>query len=183
MATVAGGEPTVSTSATATAKTTNKVSEKEVVNENDATEPEEDNSKAKTQVQVNSNHESHPPKKWLEVGIGPLRVLRRRHRPERNPPVSDDGEETTTTADATTTYRLVQRRESTPGGNATLVILNVRLTTVTIQATASEVHVQIVTVASITNQPETYLFKCKSMIEAKRFKDCLQDCLHDKQRE
>jgi trimeric autotransporter adhesin len=127
-------------------------------------------------TQANHSSVNEGTKKWIEVGCGPIRVLQRRQQQQEEED-NDHGSDAPASSNKSS-CRLVQRRESTPGGNATIVILNVRLTTVTIQATTSEVHVQIVTVAS-TNIPETYLFKFKHFNEAKRFKNCLQQIVKE----
>jgi hypothetical protein len=60
---------------------------------------------------------------WHEGGIGPVRILKRKVNPfnaENNDAEKDDVK---TTANA----RVVQRRESAPGGQGTKLILNVRL--------------------------------------------------------
>jgi NUP50 (Nucleoporin 50 kDa) len=99
-------------------------------------------------------------KKWSEVGIGPLRILRR------------PSETSNITVTAPPSFRIVQRRESSKGGSATNLILNLRPAAITMQATASEVHVQLVTVTGI-EKAETHLFKFKLASEAQQFKDCL----------
>jgi hypothetical protein len=100
-------------------------------------------------------------KKWVEVGIGPLRILR-----------GCLPETSSTTVVAPSSCRIVQRRESSKGGSATNLILNLRPAAITMQATASEVHVQLVTVTA-AQKAETHLFKFKLASEAQQFKDVL----------
>lgn len=81
-------------------------------------------------------------KTWLEIGTGPLRLLR--HQQGR--------------------LRAVQRRETTPGGSATKVILNVPLYRESAVSKLSDKHVQIVTVSE--GAATTILCKFKTAMEA-----------------
>uniref|UniRef100_A0A7S4IV98 RanBD1 domain-containing protein n=1 Tax=Odontella aurita TaxID=265563 RepID=A0A7S4IV98_9STRA len=97
---------------------------------------------------------------WKEVGMGPLRILMR-----RNPDTSGDEKDEEKASDdkkqekATASrgsYRVVQRRESTPGGPGTKLILNLPLRsdgscTVTRQA---EKYVRLATVEVVEVQSE-----------------------------
>jgi len=86
--------------------------------------------------------------KWIEVGLGPLKVLKNLQ---------------------TKRVRLVQRRETSPNGPATKVILNALVVTDRRSMTkASEKHVRVVT--SI----DTFLFKFKSAKEANDLIKCLE---------
>lgn len=62
------------------------------------------------------------PKNWREVGIGPLRILRTKKIDTSTSNDSNDGDIKTNTNQST--FRIVQRRECTPGGPGTKVILN-----------------------------------------------------------
>lgn len=118
-----------------------------------------------------------PEMQWHEVGRGPLRVLRHTTR-------GADG-----SSSSSSSTRLVQRRESTPGGNATLVIVNARLPDhlAAVVSSPSELHVQVVTVTGRNRsgdddnndslQPETYLFKFKLASEAAQLKRCLDEII------
>ena len=79
---------------------------------------------------------------WREVGIGPLRILKTKKIILKDSNESDN-------ASSASTYRIVQRRECTPGGPGTKVILNIVIggdvpCTVTRQA---DKYVQLATVS------------------------------------
>lgn len=99
---------------------------------------------------------------WHEVGIGPLKILR--HNQKRS------------------NHRMVQRRESTPGGSATIVILNARLREFVVTA-PSEKHVQIVVVMQDPQPVTTYLFKCKLATDAATLKSCLENIQQQQQQQ
>lgn len=63
---------------------------------------------------------------WREVGIGPLRILLRR-RADSNGQKKEGADDEEGKGAPTCSYRVVQRRESTPGGPGTKLILNVPL--------------------------------------------------------
>lgn len=119
---------------------------------------------------------------WHEVGTGPLKVLQTKQ--------TDDDD------DAVVSHsRLVQRRESSPGGPATIVILNLRLLSAehTTIETPSEKHVKVATAVHTTTntaatttdtsnncttaqplKPGIFLFKFKLASEAAKLVDCLE---------
>jgi len=118
--------------------------------ENDA---EKTGDKVKDEKAPTKDEEAKP-KIWKEVGTGPLRFL---HNPKTN------------------VYRLVQRRECTPGGNGTKLILNVPIKAGSSHVLkSSEKHVQInlLEVASAGDSKEAkpacerYLFKFRTTEEA-----------------
>jgi hypothetical protein len=105
------------------------------------------------------------PWRWQEVGTGPLRLL---------------GRAVDFNASSVSQCRLVQRRESTPNGPATKVILNVPLWRETSIQRPSEKHVQITTLVyestdTATAEPETFLFKLKTTSEAAQLQGKLDE--------
>lgn len=95
---------------------------------------------------------------WKEVGIGPVRIL---HNP------------------TTKQYRVVQRRESTPGGAGTKLILNVniaRKTCVVSKASLdNEKHIVLRMIQS--DGIQCYLFKFKLVGDANEFLEKMDDLL------
>ena len=71
-------------------------------------------------------------KKWKEEGIGPLRILKTITSPGRDTSTGEQKDEKSKENDIKDrkdkeSIRIVQRRESTPGGQGTKLILNIRL--------------------------------------------------------
>jgi hypothetical protein len=86
--------------------------------------------------------------KWREVGIGPLRVLKK---------------------DRT---RVVQRRETAPGSLGTKLMVNVQLRQECTITRPSEKHLQLG--AIIEGKPASFLFKLKNSLEAQALQDLLK---------
>lgn len=74
---------------------------------------------------------------WKETGTGPLRILQQRQLPPKD--VEQNSRNTST--------RVVQRRESTPGGQGTKVILNIPIRRETVVHRQGDKHVMISTVS------------------------------------
>ena len=120
---------------------------------------------------------------WKEVGIGPLRIL-----------VSSSSSTSTTSSsnnnnddekDQTSTARIVQRRESTPGGPGTKLILNVLLRKECVVEKRGEKFVKLAAF-EVVDSPKTtdensvklqtvqYLFKVKTINDADSLLDVLK---------
>jgi len=97
---------------------------------------------------------------WREVGIGPVRILKSTKKVE--------GENEEEKGNTITTTRVVQRRETTPGGPGTKLILNVNLRKETSVNRQSDKFIQLATVES-EKTPVTYLFKLKTIDESDQF--------------
>jgi hypothetical protein len=95
---------------------------------------------------------SEPQHKWTELGIGPIKLLEK------------PGETATTKR-----VRLVQRRESSPNGPATKVILNIPVWKESTCKKNADKHVSVTTITE-TGAAETYLFKFKLPEEALQFR-------------
>jgi hypothetical protein len=88
-----------------------------------------DNNKENKTNETNAEEDDDSKKvDWKEVGIGPLRILTSTSKSTTKPAslCEDVGDKTKATT-SSTTARIVQRRESTPGGPGTKLILNVML--------------------------------------------------------
>jgi hypothetical protein len=93
--------------------------------------------------------------KWQELGVGPMKILSS---------ASTEGK-----------YRLVQRRESTPNGSATKVILNVPLwKESTVNRTASK-YLTLKTL--VDGKVESYSFRFKDSSDASYFLYFLSECI------
>ena len=121
----------------------------------------EDNAKDKTSSADNNatSDTTAAPFRWQEIGVGPLKLLQ---DDESNPPK----------------YRLVQRRESTPNGPATKVLLNLPIYR---ESKASLKQGQENYLSFCTIGPdgvtETYLWKFKEVAHARQFSRALQGVL------
>jgi len=126
---------------------------------------------------------------WKEVGIGPLRLLKTTTNATNNSsPKKEDNS-------VTSSYRLVQRRECTPGGLGTKLILNIIIAkdvpcTISRQA---EKYLRLATVCRTTEVEETepstddkakmeaesvtYLFKLKTVEEVNDLLDKINEAL------
>jgi hypothetical protein len=90
-------------------------------------------------------------KSWLEVGVGPARVLK---------------------ADDSKSVRVVMRREATPGGLGTKLILNLKLTAGgagVITTRQSENTFVIACPDPVTQEPSSYLIRTKTAKESTKF--------------
>ena len=87
-------------------------------------------------------------KKWREVGIGPLRVLKKEHA------------------------RIVQRRETAPGSLGTKLMVNIQLHQECTVTRPSEKHVQLG--AIMNGKPASFLFKVKNALEGQALQDLFQ---------
>jgi hypothetical protein len=106
---------------------------------------------ASTSTFINS---PEPPQfRWQELGVGPVKLLQTVGNPEK--------------------IRLVQRRESTPNGPATKVILNVPIWKESRSNQSSEKHVRLTTFET-GDSMITHLFKFKTTDEASMFHHQLQ---------
>jgi len=131
-------------------------------------------------------------RRWKEVGIGPLRLLETKPMVEKNKQDTVDALKKETQVKPMRRVRIVQRRETTPGGPGTKLILNVPITAVCkvvrlgdkfVQLVALEPKLQEVGTSSDSTQqpspapvvvhPVLYLFKVKTVTEA----DALQEAL------
>lgn len=124
-------------------------------------------------------------KNWREVGIGPLRVLKTKQINPSSPKQSSSSTDDTTSS---TTFRIVQRRECTPGGPGTKVILNIIIggdvpCTISRQ---TDKYVQLATVSCGEEGKEDtakkgdsimYLFKVKTIEEADDLQKKLEECI------
>jgi len=98
---------------------------------------------------------------WKEVGIGPLRIL-------YNPTSKQ--------------YRIVQRRESTPGGAGTKLLLNINIvrkscvvSKASLNQNEGEKHIVLRMIQS--DGIQSYLFKFKLVGDATRFLEKMDDVL------
>lgn len=98
--------------------------------------------------------EPSKPTKWRELGIGPLRVLRRKD------------------ASGAASSRVVQRRESAPGGMGTKLLVNVRLQKECKLTRPSERHVQLASIEE-TGRAAVNLFKVRNAVDAKNLEEAL----------
>lgn len=90
-------------------------------------------------------HQSIANRSWKEVGIGPVRILQQR-RPQQDLEEKSQSETTTNT-------RIVQRRESTPGGMGTKLILNIPIRRETVVHRQGDKHILVSTFAyEVSNQ-------------------------------
>jgi NUP50 (Nucleoporin 50 kDa)/RanBP1 domain len=95
--------------------------------------------------------------KWQELGVGPMKILRS---------TSKEGK-----------YRLVQRRESTPNGPATKVILNVPLWK---ESTVERTAPKFLTLRTLVdNKVESYSFRFKDSSDASYFDHFLTRSIPD----
>jgi len=94
-------------------------------------------------------------KEWKEVGTGPVRVLQH---------LSEKGQ-----------YRIVQRRETSPGGAGTKLILNVKVTpTETHVERHGEKHIRLTTIVAEEKATGTFLFKVKTVVEAEELIEAIR---------
>lgn len=102
---------------------------------------------------------TNPQYRWKELGTGPMKLLQSQRDPER--------------------VRLVQRRESTPNGNATKVILNLHVwkeSRAQLKNKGQENYLSFTTLDE-NGDTSTYLWKFKQVHEARMFLAHLQDVL------
>jgi NUP50 (Nucleoporin 50 kDa)/RanBP1 domain len=118
------------------------------------------NNTTTTEASVATTATTTPPPatsfRWQELGVGPMKLLQ---DDEAHPPK----------------FRLVQRRESTPNGSATKVLLNLPIYK---ESKASlkvgqENYLSFCTIGPL-GKTETYLWKFKEVAEAKHFYHALQ---------
>jgi len=108
-----------------------------------------------------------------EAGIGPVRVLKRKSSSTKD----DDDDKKQSTSDS----RVVQRQETGKGGQATRVLLNIRLVPKTCSVIRrGDKFVQLNAPNSITGELESSLFKVKTTADADTLENELKDALEDK---
>jgi len=89
---------------------------------------EKEKEEKKEEAEENEREGKTAKMEWKEVGIGPLRILERTEGEEERGEDGSEGKETDRDGSkGKLGIRLVQRRESTPGGNGTKLILNLSL--------------------------------------------------------
>lgn len=136
--------------------------DKKEAKEGDATVSEKegelasDKEKSKEAAQTNGDKANKPDEKnrqqeWRELGIGPLRILKK--------------DECHT--------RLVQRRETVPGGAGTKLIINVPLPKECTVALQGEKYVRLTTIEP-SGKAAIFLLKVKTSREAQELRDVLE---------
>ena len=104
-----------------------------------------DNIKKSADTVQQKEPETKKKTKWREVGIGPLRVLKKDHA------------------------RIVQRRETAPGSLGTKLMVNIQLSQECTITRPSEKHVQLG--AIMNGKAASFLFKVKNFSEAQLLQD------------
>mmetsp|Transcript_14051 Transcript_14051/g.20125 ORF Transcript_14051/g.20125 Transcript_14051/m.20125 type:complete len:441 (+) Transcript_14051:92-1414(+) len=115
-------------------------------------------------------HQSIANRSWKEVGIGPVRILQQRR------PLQDLEEKRQ--SETTTNTRIVQRRESTPGGMGTKLILNIPIRRETVVHRQGDKHILVSTFAyEKASASESYLFKVKTIDDANNLFHRLEEAI------
>ncbi|KAG7343178.1 NUP50 nucleoporin [Nitzschia inconspicua] len=115
----------------------------------------EKNEKTKSEVSASKSADADTTFKWQELGVGPMKILNS---------TSVEGK-----------CRLVQRRESTPNGNATKVILNVPLWK---ESTAEMTAPRYLTLRTLVDSKvECYSFRFKDSSDASFFHHYLKQSI------
>ena len=105
-----------------------------------------------------------------EAGIGPVRVLKRKSS------VTNDDDKEKSTSDS----RVVQRQETGKGGQATRVLLNIRLVPKTCSVIRRGDKFVQLNAPNSNGELESSLFKVKTTADADTLENELKDALEDK---
>ena len=118
-----------------------------------------DKKDASKDADVTAKDPSEPQHRWTELGIGPIKLLQKPGETETSKRV-----------------RLVQRRESSPNGPATKVILNIPVWKESTCRKNADKHVSVTTLSE-SGAADTYLFKFKVAEEASQFQYTLKGAI------
>jgi len=132
---------------------------------------DDDGKKSPEKTKEEATEKKGPNMVQKEAGIGPVRVLKRKSSSTKD----DDKEQSTSDS------RVVQRQETGKGGQATRVLLNIRLVPKTCSVIRrGDKFVQLNAPNSITGELESSLFKVKTTADADTLENELKDALEDK---